>query len=61
MHCGRNGITREEGILALVGYIALENLDLQIDPKKQALIPNPEHGGKMVMDLFNNSQIANRQ
>ncbi|MDI6792385.1 MAG: aspartyl protease [bacterium] len=44
----------EKGIPALVGYIALENLDFQVDPKKQALIPNPEHGGKMVMDLFMN-------
>ena len=41
-----------EDVPPLVGYIPLENLDLQPDPKKQALIPNPEHDGKMVMDLY---------
>ena len=41
-----------EGTPALVGYIPLENLDLQPDPKQQCVIPNPEHGGKMVMDLY---------
>lgn len=36
----------------LIGYLALENLDLQPDPKSQKLIPNPAHGGKFVMDLY---------
>jgi predicted aspartyl protease len=42
----------EDSVPALVGYIPLENLDLQPDPQKKTLIPNPEHGDKMVMDLF---------
>ena len=41
-----------EGTPALVGYIPLENLDLQPDPKQQRVISNPAHGGKMVMDLY---------
>lgn len=41
-----------EGTPPLVGYIPLENLDLQPDPKHQALVPNPEHDGRMVMDLY---------
>jgi predicted aspartyl protease len=42
----------EDSVPALIGYIPLENLDLQPDPQKKTLIPNPEHGDKMVMDLF---------
>ena len=42
----------ENGVPALIGYIPLENLDLQPDPQKKTLVPNPEHGDKMVMDLF---------
>lgn len=41
-----------EGTPPLVGYIPLENLDLQPDPKRQVLGPNPEHDGRMVMDLY---------
>jgi clan AA aspartic protease len=41
-----------EGTPALVGYFPLENLDLVIDPKQQAVTPNPAHGGRMVMDLY---------
>ncbi|MBI4530681.1 MAG: hypothetical protein HY709_04090 [Candidatus Latescibacteria bacterium] len=36
----------------LVGYIPLENLDLQPDPQSQQLIPNPAHGGKWILDLY---------
>lgn len=42
----------EDSVPALIGYIPLENLDLQPDPQKKTLIPNPEHGDKIVMDLF---------
>lgn len=41
-----------EGVPALVGYIPLENLDLQVDPKGQSLIP--AHGEEVVMDLLIN-------
>jgi predicted aspartyl protease len=37
---------------ALIGYVPLENLDLQPDPKAQQLIPNPAHGGKLILDLY---------
>jgi clan AA aspartic protease len=41
-----------EGTPSLVGYFPLENLDLVVDPKQQAVTPNPAHGGRMVMDLY---------
>jgi predicted aspartyl protease len=37
---------------ALVGYLALEALDLVVDPKGAKVIPNPEHGDEMIMDLL---------
>ena len=39
-----------EGTPPLVGYIPLENLDLQSNPQKQEL--NPAHGDNMVFDLY---------
>jgi predicted aspartyl protease len=50
--CTADVMELENGVPALIGYIPLENLDLQPDPQKKTLIPNPEHGDKMVMDLF---------
>jgi len=41
-----------DGLPALLGYVPLEVLDLKVDPKTQAVIPNPEHGDKIVLDLF---------
>jgi predicted aspartyl protease len=41
-----------EDVPPLVGYLALENLDLVVDPKSQTVIPNPAHDGKFVMDLY---------
>ena len=41
-----------DDVPALVGNLALENLDLVVDPKSQRLIANPAHGGKFTMDLF---------
>ncbi len=37
---------------ALVGYLPLEALDLVVDPKAQKVIPNPEHGDEMILDLL---------
>ncbi len=37
---------------ALIGYIILEMLDFVVDPKGQKVIPNPEHDGKWIMDLY---------
>jgi predicted aspartyl protease len=36
----------------LIGYIPLENLDLVVDPKRQHLIGNPEHGGEFMIDMY---------
>lgn len=34
----------------LLGCIPLENLDLAVDLKSHKVIPNPEHGGKYLID-----------
>jgi len=36
----------------LLGYIALELLDLYVNPKGQNLIGNPETNGEMMYDLY---------
>jgi predicted aspartyl protease len=36
----------------LIGYLVLEALDFVADPKSQSLMPNPEHEGKWVSDLY---------
>jgi len=36
----------------LLGYLALEALDLHVDPRGQKLIGNPATDGKMYIDLF---------
>lgn len=36
----------------LIGYLVLETMDLVVDTKAQRLIPNPEHDGKWVMDMY---------
>jgi clan AA aspartic protease len=36
----------------LIGQVPLEMLDFVVDPKRQKLIGNPEHGGKFMHDLF---------
>ncbi len=41
-----------EGIPPLLGYLALESLDLYPNPHKQILEGNPKYDGKMVMDLL---------
>jgi len=37
---------------ALIGYLLLEALDFVVDPKTQSVIPNPEHEGKWVADMY---------
>lgn len=41
-----------DDVQPLIGYVPLELLDLQVDPKNGRLIPNPEHGGEMILDLL---------
>lgn len=36
----------------LIGQIPLERLDLVVDPGKQRVIGNPEHGGEYVLDMY---------
>mgnify|MGYP001595929358 CR=1 FL=1 len=36
----------------LIGYLVLEALDFVVDPKSQALIPNPASEGKWMADLY---------
>jgi hypothetical protein len=41
-----------DGVPPLLGYLALESLDLYPNPTKQILEGNPLYDGKMVMDLL---------
>lgn len=41
-----------EEVPPLVGYLALDNFDLVVDPNSQTVIPNPAHDGKFVVDLY---------
>jgi predicted aspartyl protease len=36
----------------LIGQVPLELLDWVVDPRRQRLIGNPEHGGERVMEVF---------
>lgn len=36
----------------LVGQLPLEGLDFIVDPKRQQLIGNPDHGGEHMIDLY---------
>ena len=54
--CGRDMLTSTyvmpAGTTPLVGQIPLEELDLIVDPKRQALRPNPEHPDGPIMDAL---------
>jgi hypothetical protein len=36
----------------LIGYLLLEALDLVADAKSRKVIPNPEHGGEWIADMY---------
>ena len=36
----------------LIGVIPLEILDFVVEPRRQRLIGNPEHGGEQMFDMF---------
>jgi len=36
----------------LIGQIPLEDLDFVVDPARQRLIGNPEHGGEQMIELY---------
>ena len=42
----------DESTPALIGYLILEALDYVVDPRGKQLIPNPEHEGKWMADLY---------
>ena len=41
-----------EDVPNLIGQIPLESLDFVVDPKRQRLIGNPEHGGIQMTEIF---------
>jgi len=53
---GRHGtfdvVGVDETVPNLVGQVPLEYLDFVVDPKKQKLIPNPEHGEKQMTEEY---------
>jgi predicted aspartyl protease len=36
----------------LIGQLPLEGLDFVVDPKKQQLVGNPEHGGEQMIEMY---------
>ena len=36
----------------LIGQIPLELLDFVVDPVRQQLIGNPEHGGEHILEIY---------
>ncbi len=42
----------DEETPALIGYLVLEAMDFVVDPKSQAVIPNPAHDGKWIADMY---------
>jgi len=51
-HCFIQVMEIPEGIPPLLGYVALENLDLVVDANSNQVVPNPESGGKFTLDLL---------
>jgi clan AA aspartic protease len=53
---GRHGtfdvVGVDETVPNLLGQVPLEYLDFVVDPKKQRLIPNPEHGEKQMTEEY---------
>ena len=53
---GRDGnfdvVEVDEDVPNLLGQIPLEHLDLVVDPKRRKLIPNPEHGDKLMTEEY---------
>jgi predicted aspartyl protease len=53
---GRDGafqvVEVDDDVPNLLGQIPLEYLDFVVDPKRQKLIPNPEHGGTQMSEEY---------
>lgn len=41
-----------DGCPVLIGQLPLETLDFVVDPKRQRLIGNPEHGGEHLVEIY---------
>jgi predicted aspartyl protease len=41
-----------DSVPALIGHLPLEHLDFVVDPIRQRIIGNPEHGGEQMYDLL---------
>jgi len=51
--CGNfDVVANDERAPNLLGQIPLEYLDFVVDAKRRKLIPNPEHGGKRMMEEY---------
>ena len=54
--CGRNAVVEvlENDVTTppLIGYLALEKMDLQVNMKDHTLMPNPAYDGKWLVDLL---------
>jgi len=50
--CSAEVMEIPDNVPPLLGYILLEGLDLVIQPKTHKVIPNPESGGKWLLDLL---------
>jgi len=42
----------DDSFPVLIGQIPLESLDWVVDPARQRLIGNPDHGGEHIMEVF---------
>lgn len=50
--CAAEVMEIPDSIPPLIGYILLESLDLVVQPKTHMVVPNPESGGKWMLDLL---------
>ena len=41
-----------DGFSVVIGQVPLELMDWVVDPKRQRLIGNPEHGGEQMIDIL---------
>lgn len=50
-----------ETVPNLLGQIPLEEMDFVVDPKRRRLVPNPEHGGDWMLDLYHATPAVPRK
>ncbi len=50
--CPTEAIEVPDNVPVLIGQIPLEYLDLVVDLRNRRLIPNPEHGGEHIIELY---------